>query len=305
MKCSRMPIWMLLVLLLGGCGSDSEPFAAAKKDDSTLANPDNIRIWANTASAIALYANAYQPIAVADGKKSFDDPACPATDDDGTTLGIDGDCTDTLGTSWVGRASVKRHANGDRDLTLEDFGTKSADGSDTRNGDASVRRIDDASQDFSLNMVHESGVRVTIDYEGHVDGDYDARTVWSGSGTVVREGLLPPAGSIEVTTSAQVVDNDVCGQPASGNTTLTDEAGNTVVVTYDGTIDCDKDQAATYTLNGVSKGKITDITCMASPGRTGPRAAFLVALALAALGLARRRATRASEITIAISGARH
>jgi hypothetical protein len=278
------------VPFLAGCGSDSEPFAATKKDDSSLANPDNIRTWANTASAIAIYANAYQPIAVADGAKSFDDPACPATDDDGTTLAIEGGCTDATGATWVGKASVKRHANGDRDLTLEDFGTKNGDATDTRDGEASVRRIDDGSQDFSLKLTHESGVRVTIDYEGHVDGDYDARTVWSGAGTVLREGLLPPAGSVDVSTSAEVVDNDVCGQPASGNTTLADDAGNTVVVTYDGDVDCDKDQAATYTLNGVPKGEITGIACSVRPGSEGSGgAASLCALALTAAGLTRRR----------------
>jgi len=284
-----LSIWMLSVPLLGGCGSDSEPFAAAKNDDSSLANPDNIRTWANTVSAIALYANAYQPIAVADGAKTFDDPACPATDDDGTTLAIEGGCTDAMGATWVGKASVKRHANGDRDLTLENFGTKKDEASDTRNGDASVRRIDDGSQDFSLKLAHESGVRVTIDYEGHVDGDYDARTVWSGSGTVTREGLLPPVGTLDVTTSAEVVDGDVCGQPASGNTTLTDEAGTTVVVTYDGDVDCDEDQAATYTLNGASKGKLTGIACTTSPGRTGPEAAALLAIMLSVAGLRGRR----------------
>ncbi|HEX5101120.1 MAG TPA: hypothetical protein VFV94_16530 [Polyangiaceae bacterium] len=279
---------MLSGVLLAGCGSDSEPFAAAKNDDSSLAKPDNIRTWANTASALALYANAYQPIAVADGKRTFDDPACPATNDDGTTLSIEGGCTDAMGASWVGRASVKRHADGARELTLEDFGTQKGDASDTRNGEASVRRIEDGSQDFSLSLVHESGVRVTIDYEGHVEGDYDARTVWSGSGTVTREGLLPPVGTLDVTTSAEVVDNDVCGQPASGNTTLTDE-DDTVVVTYDGDVDCDDDQAATYTLNGTSKGKITGIACTASPGRTGPEGASLLAIILGVAGLRGRR----------------
>lgn len=288
MKCSRFPVWTLSVSILAGCGSDSEPFVAAKNDDSSLAKPDNVRTWANTASAIALYANAYQPIAVADGKRTFDDPACPATDDDGTTLSIEGGCTDAMGASWVGKASVKRHADGARELTLEDFGTKKGDASDTRNGEASVRRIDDGSQDFSLSLVHESGVRVTIDYEGHVEGDYDARTVWSGSGTVTREGLLPPLGTLDVTTSAEVVDNDVCGQPASGNTTLTDEARNTVVITYDGDVDCDDDQAATYTLNGTSQGRITGIACSASPRRTGPAAASLLAVVLSAASLARR-----------------
>lgn len=289
MKCSRFPISMLSMLLLGGCGSSGEPFAA-KKDDGTLANPDNVRNWANTASAIAVYANAYEPIAVADGAKSFDDPACPVTSDDGTTLGIEGGCTDVKGTSWVGKASVKRHANGDRELTLEAFGTTSGDASDTRSGEASIRRMDDGSRDFSMSMVHDGGSRLTMDYAGHVDGDYDARTVWSGSGTLKREGLLPPVGTVEVTTSAEVVDNDVCGQPASGNTSLTDDAGNTVVVTYDGAIDCDGDQAATYTLNGASQGKITGIACTAAAGRTAPSGGALLVLAIAAARLAEGRA---------------
>jgi hypothetical protein len=183
---------------------------------------------------------------------------------------------------------VRRHGNGVRDLSLEDFGVGSGSVFDTRNGEASVYVIDAGSQGFSLNLVHASGTRLTIDYEGRIDGDYDARTAFSGSGTVTREGEAP-TGTVEVTTTDEVLDNDVCGQPASGNTAITDDAGNTVVVTYDGSVDCDGDQAASYTLNGVAQGKLTGIACSTSPGQTGHARTSWLALALAATWLAGRR----------------
>jgi len=296
MKCSRIALGTCSVLLLAGCGSDKDPFEAPppSSSDSSLTQPANVRIWATSASAFALYAHAYDAVAWADGEKPFPDPACPVTREDGDTLTAEGDCTDSTGTQYVGLLTVKRSDDGDNSVNYSAYGTRKSDSAtDTRTGTADVRRIDATNRDFSLHVVHASGTRTTVDYEGHVIGDYDARTVWSGSGTVVREGLLPPVGTVEVSTSAEVVDNDVCsGEPVSGNTTIENDAGETVVVTYDGDVDCDDEHAATYTLNGDPKGKITGIACAASPGRTGPGGALVVALALVGACVGLRRAAR-------------
>lgn len=293
MKCSRFAMAALSVLL-GACGSSSNPFEALPgpdpASDSSLENVDNVRIWVTSTSAFALYGHIYEPVAVADGEKTFADPTCPVTDDDGTTLTADGGCTDADGVEHVGKLTVKRSANGDRNLTFEDYGTrKQGQNADTRNGDAHVRRIDDTNHDFSLSLVHDAGIRETIEYDGHVNGGYDGRSVWSGSGTVERDGLLPPVGSAEVSTNAEVVDNDVCsGQPVSGNTMVKNAAEDTVVVTYDGDVDCDDEQAATYTLNAEPRGKITGISCTATPGSTGAGGA-LVALGLVGSSVVLRR----------------
>jgi hypothetical protein len=279
----------LALCALSGCGSDHDPFAApppAAAGESSLETPENVRTWANSVSALGLYLYLYRPIAVADGEQTFDDPSCPVTEDDGTTLSLSGGCTDTSGQAWLGTASVTRSANGDRSLKLDDFGTQ-AKGKQpsTAEGEGHVRRIDDDNHDFSLDLVNEGDVRTTIAYEGHVTGGYDTRTVWSGSGTVTREGSLPPVGTVDVTTTGEVVDEAVCrSEPSSGNTTI-HSGDETVVVTY-----CNQDQAASYSYNGVPKGEITGITCAVLPGRSPSGAPSWVLLALAsALGLRRRR----------------
>jgi hypothetical protein len=297
MKCTRFAMAAFSVLL-GACGSSSDPFEAGPPTrDSSFENPDNVRIWVTATSAFALYAHVYEPVAVADGEKTFTDPTCPVTDDDGTTLTAEGDCTDGDGVEHVGKLTVKRSGDGNRAVTFEGYGTRQqGQNADTRDGEALVLRIDDTNHDFSLSLVHDAGLRETVDYEGRVTGGYDGRTVWSGSGTVVREGLLPPVGSAEVSTSAEVVDGDVCsGQPVSGNTSVTNASGDTVVVTYDGDVDCDDDQAASYALNGDPQGRITGISCSASPGGSGgggTEGGLLATFALFAAGCVVRRRRR-------------
>jgi hypothetical protein len=283
----------LFTALLGltACGSDDKPFTA--KTDSSLKLPDNVRTWANGASALGVYANIYQLIAVADGQQTFADAGCPVVEDDGMTLTMTGGCSEAGGTAWVGSATVERSANGDRTLTLNEFGKKSdATPADTKDGQAHVRRLDDLNQDFDLSLTDSGGVVTTFDYVGHVQGDYDTPTIWNGSGTVSRDGAVAPNGTVDASTTDEVVDNDICsGQPISGNTTLHDAADETVIVTYDGALDCDDKQAASYSLDGESKGKIEGISCSAARAgeRRGGAPLALVIAGLAGLLRARRR----------------
>ena len=314
--------WLLSALVfsafagLSGCDAEDDPFHAAPggtsgshagsegageggsagdtatRDSLTIAA--NVRTWANAASAVGVYVDVYQLFAVADGHdEGFSDPNCPSSEDDGTTLTFTGDCTDDQGAAWVGEASVERGAGGDMTLTLNGFGTHDGDTIDVKNGDAEIRRVDAENHDFEVRLVHARDVTETIEYTGHVRGDYE-RSVWSGSGTVTREGLAAPLGTIEATTTDEVVDASICsGQPVSGNTVLENEAGESVTVTYDGSVECDDDQAASFSLNGEPQGKITGIAC--SMGRaSGSDGLFaLLALCFASGGLRlRRRAPR-------------
>jgi hypothetical protein len=258
-------------------------------NQSTLADPDNVRTWANAASAYAVYGNVYQVFAVADGEQQYPDPACPALEDDGTTLTATGDCTASDGAAWVGSAVVVRSADGDRALTLDGFGT--TDG--TRQGEAHLRVVSETSTDFELSLSHLGGGSMSFVYAGRVDGGYGTRTVWNGSGTVTRDGPGTPTGTVDVTTTDEVIDGEVCSGPASGNTTIHNDADESAIVTYDGAIDCDGEEAASYSVDGVPKGKLTGIICSMSrrPDAGGGGTAWLgVGFALLLAGSRRRRA---------------
>ncbi len=286
MRCSSFhgPLFALLALL-PACSSEDKPFTAT--NTSSLADPDNVRTWSNAASAYAIYGNVYQVFAVADGEQEFPDPVCPALEDDGTTLVATGDCTASDGAAWVGSAEVVRSADGDRALTLNGFGTSGS----TRDGEAHLRVVDETNTDFDVNLSHDAGVTTSFDYDGRVEGGYGTRTVWNGSGTVTRDGLAAPNGAVDVTTTDEVVDGDVCsGQPVSGNTTIHNEADETVIVTYDGAVDCDDEEAASYSLDGEPQGKITGIVCSMGRGSgAGGAAAWLGVGLLLVLAGARRR----------------
>jgi hypothetical protein len=287
-----LAVILFTATVVAACGSDADPFSSpppSKHDPSSLAAPANIRAWANSASAVAVYANIYQPLAVADGTQSFPDPSCPVTEDDGTTLTLSGGCSDQDGAAWLGAASVERSRDGGRTLVFENFGTRPPGKSaDTRNGTASLTPTGDDTYAFRLTLVHDADIRTTFDYEGTVLGDYGTRTVWSGSGTVTREGPLPPVGTVSVSTAAEVLD-DVCGQPASGNTTIQNDPDETVVVTYDGAVDCDDAQAASYSLNGAPQGTITGITCALHAGPSHFEHGTVAAALLSGLLLVARR----------------
>src|SRR5215813_10494734 len=93
----------IAVVLAASCG-----FACSAKEEEfktpPFENKSDVSTWATSGSAVGVYANAYKPIAVADGKETYEDAACPATSDDGTTLTIAGDCVDDTGHNWKGKA---------------------------------------------------------------------------------------------------------------------------------------------------------------------------------------------------------
>jgi hypothetical protein len=274
---NRLGLLSSLVPLLAACGADKE-FEPAPPFNHV----EDVQVWANSASAVGVYVHAYKPIGAADGQPMFPDPLCPATSDDGTTLTITGGCTDAEENEWTGTATVVRDGD-DRTLTLDGFG-----GDD---GSVTLRRLDATTHEFEAEFV--SGGVTTISYTGTVEGGYTGPTRWNGSGTVSRDGVLPPNGSVEATTADQLVDNVVCaGQAVSGSTTL-HARGDTAVVTYDGATDCDADQNARLSVNGKDRGLISGISCsLAAPGAKGAAGLPAGALVLAAFFVRLRRRQR-------------
>lgn len=276
----------------GGAGTTSEAGEGGVGNAASLGDEDDLRAWANMVSALGVYLNVYQPFAVADGQDVFLDPTCPVTTDDGTTIEIEGGCTDTSGAEWVGSAVVVRQSGGELDLTFNQFGTRQGGSVDLRDGLATRLAVDDTSYDFSLDLEHRTAdATATFDYFGTVTGDYDTRSVWAGTGVVTREGASRPVGTVDATTTEEVVDDDACsGQPASGNTVIT-SSGDTVVVTYDGSVDCDDMQAASYTRNGGPRQIVTGIVCSLSHGSATENPVVILGVLgiAAALGARRRR----------------
>jgi hypothetical protein len=246
----------------------------------------DVRKWANEGSALAAYASIHDEVALAAGRGSYPDPACPTVDDDGTTLRITGGCTDADGETWNGDATVVRKGGDDVDIEYDGFGKADDDESGTT-GTASVREIGDKEFEFEIDLVKKFGIETTIVYSGSVEGYFDETTLWNGSGRVSRDGFLPPTGTVSVATEDQLWDDALCKDAAASGQTRISQNGHHAVITYDGEDDCDDDQAASWTLDGESQGKITGISCAVAPVPT--RGAAHLMLSLLILALMRRR----------------
>jgi hypothetical protein len=158
-------------------------------------------------------------------------------------------------------------------VTFDGFGSGS-----TVTGTFTAHDLSATSHTFVANyVVRESDVTTSIDYEGSVEGSFTtAETVWSGSGTITRDGASP-TGTVEATTVDQRRDDTICNnQSLSGTTTLTAN-DHTATLTYDGATDCDDPGAdALWSLDGVPQGSITGISCSMAPGARTSMPLFLL-----------------------------
>ncbi|HTQ05971.1 MAG TPA: hypothetical protein VMI54_19050 [Polyangiaceae bacterium] len=274
------------LLLVAACG----PSSPAPKP--YVLTPDDVAAWAPNVSALAAYLSIYQPLAAYDGQATFQDPNCPVVERGESTLTITGDCTDSTGQAWWGSVSMDTTTH---ELTLSDFGNGADVPASKQSGTASIDDGSATSRDFTLELGKGDGS--SIDYQGHVDGDYDGRTVWNGSGTFVRRDAQTN-GEVTATTVDEVYDNALCTtQPASGTTELTLDA-HTALVSYDGAVACSDGAAADVTIDDVPAGKITGISCSVSakpPLGAGSVGLGVVLGVAAASGLRRRRRTRRVE----------
>lgn len=252
-------------------------------DATSLDDIDHVRTWANSASAVGVYTHIYEPIALADGERDFDDAACPMVSDDGITMTITGGCFDSAGDEWVGSATIVRSAESDRTLTANGYGRiANPDLPATISGEVEIRRLGDASHEFDVDLDIEGVLTTRYDYSGEVAGTYGERTTWNGSGFATRDGLGSATGTIVARTVDQVLDDSVCsGQAVSGETTLEASDGHSATITYDGATDCDEERAAAWSLDGEAQGRITGITCAAaSPGSRRGATTFFAQIAL-------------------------
>ena len=276
------------LFVLGCGGTDSEFHATPRPESGPFDSAKDVQTWAMSASAVGVYARAYELLGVADGELSFGDPACPVVSDDGSTLTATGGCTDLGERPFKGSATVVRD-NGAQTLTL--------DGWQDNDGTVVVRSTSDGARSFDADLVIE-GV-TTIHYSGTVEGGYEGPTLWNGGGRIERV-TAAPLGGVDATTVDELVDDAVCsGQPLSGSTTLY-TSGDTAVITYDGATDCDDQRNARLVVNGEDRGLVASIYCgvgvLGARGASGGPAFVLALIALASL---RRRPTRATTVSAA------
>lgn len=265
----------MAALLTTGCGGGGDP----------LERPEDIAGWANAASALGVYTSAHEPLGLANGAFAYPDPACPASEDDGTTLVITGGCTDSSERTFDGEVTVAR-GEGRWTLTFDAFGDDRFGGMARVSGTFTVVEEGQDLYSFAADLDGDGGIETRTRYSGTVAGGYQTTTVWNGSGTIAREGITINSGAVDAETVDQRRDDDVCpGEGLSGTTSMTSDE-HTVVIAYDGETDCDEDDAARWSLDGEDQGLVSGVTCSAggSAGATGALLLLLLALWLRRAG---------------------
>lgn len=246
----------LAILAGSGCGGDP------------LERNKDIAGWANASSAFGVFVIGYEPLGFADGQVVFEDAACPATSDDGTTATITGNCVDSKNVEWKGSASVVRAPSGARNITLTDFAKiPDPNFAQTTTGTIEITQLAVDRHRFTVDVTQDGGIDTAIIYTGTVVGGYQGPTVWNGSGTIDREGIVINSGQVEAVTVDELRDDTICaGQSVSGTTTL-ESADHTVVIMYDGQTDCDDRQSARWSRDGKDQGLVEGVSCaLARPG---------------------------------------
>lgn len=258
--------------------------------------------WASTASAPNAFFAGLTGISIADLSTQEEGSSCPTVTETGSSKTYQGGCTTPKGKVWFGTATSSGSMfTGGGTIAYDSFGytdmeackddmkpTKAAYHGKVTMGGAS------GSVSFTVNIKLEvSGPNddtcsnedetIAIDYAGSSkdgtedvdkDGDPDADT-WNGSG---RMGSTL-RGVADVTTTNELINDVVCQDEAVSGTTAISANGNTLLITYDGAADCEKDSTVQWSLNGTPKGELKGIRC--SVGQHGdPGALLLLAFAL-------------------------
>lgn len=227
-----------------------------------------------------------------------DDDTCPSRLELGASTLWAGSCTDENGDWWEPGAKLVRLRPDELRAGYRDFPLAL---NDQARGRMRVWKDGDHTR-FSITLKlsdpdNEEDVLV-IDYQGRTTVDLlaheppisreDQSGVWSGFGTIAST----EHGKIEVLTFEKVYDPSICpNEPISGITQLRAN-GHTLVITYDGELDCDDPGHARWTLDGEPMGelRVIDLACsMTDDPRGWP---LLVLIPLVA---ARRRARRRSR----------
>jgi hypothetical protein len=219
----------------------------------------DVRVWATTASAAAVYSHAVQPLAVADHSGSYTDPACPEVTSYGNGVRIAGGCTDRGGRTWVGLATVGVLPYA-QDVSFEGFGSYlGGELAAALTGRVGVMGRAESERQFYVDLVQVGGTLTMFHYRGTLTGRHGQRTLWNGRGSVERDGSVEPSGRVDARTIDQLIDESVCaGQPLSGRTLLQGDSQK-AIIEYDGASDCDEARAARWSVDGEDRGSLAGL----------------------------------------------
>lgn len=256
-------------------------------DDAALAHR-----WASIGSAPQVLSAAQLMITAADLTLQLNEGNCPVKTESGDKVTYEGGCTTADGAEWRGRAvadafgvsyegfgrTATEECNGQQlgeDVTFD--GKVSMSGSPSGlSFDVDIRTDGTTVDDMACVQRASTGA---ISYSGRLrqDGELD---VWSGSGRV---GTLAD-GVADVSTDDEVIDDAACDDEASSGTTTIEGGDHAIVIHYDGATDCDPEHTVRWSLDGVDKGELTDVSCSA-----GRAPAWGLVVAVCAFALRRRR----------------
>jgi hypothetical protein len=278
----------LVAVALAGC--DSEVLAGYENADLGAATAADAVVWASASTPNVYYRwSGILEWALAEFNA---EDGCPTVTEQGDTTTYTGGCTlDHLDT-WLGSATVVGEL-GSGTITFDGFGLSSVDECNGRrmawqktysgtvtmseSGNRQIFSVDTAWENsgFDWESCEVEFVTGKTIYEGTIDSDPGSdRTTWNGSG------LLGTSrnGAARISTSNEVIDDDVCEDEALSGTTSIEAGGDTIVITYDGATDCDWDSTVTWTLNDADQGTLEGVACAIAPGGLGGRGglAFLV-----------------------------
>jgi hypothetical protein len=301
-----MRILVIVPLLCAACSDNGAAGGVlGPLHPATIATADDMKHWTGT-SAPAAYFGSLTPLMLANVSVNGVPTTCPVKTTSGTTTTYTGDCTDTNGNTWIGKATQTGDMNSGGTIDYAGFGYT---GTNTCNGQMyATKLVFDGTIDQTLTG---GTVGFTIDVSSASNGIDDTtcatlsgKTGTSYAGSTVRSGPdtnndgQPDMqqwdgsgeigntlyGKVSAKTTAEVIDSQTCSHESLSGTTEVTAGSHVAVITYDGATSCDQEQTVTWTLDGVDQGTLTGVACNA--GRGGGGSALIVALAVV---VARRR----------------
>lgn len=98
---------------------------------------------------------------------------------------------------------------------------------------------------------HGTVMETDSDYDGYPD-----KADWNGTGS---SGSSRFGGVVDVSTSSELIDRNVCSSEAASGSTTISAGATTVEFRYDGATDCSPSSTVTWLRNGVVQGELSEI----------------------------------------------